>query len=118
MWPEDDQSQDNTKQCNDKTSIQMDGFGHTNLFSIHTHLDLSFIHCLNVEKLGRSYKKTNKKPNLHQCRKNSEIEFPYIVELPYSISICSSQPLFFILVHRKLSKMLLLPKQQHAKIPS
>lgn len=55
MWPEDDQSQDNTKQCNDKTSIQMDGFGHTNLFSIHTHLDLSFIHCLNVEKLGRSY---------------------------------------------------------------
>lgn len=70
MWPEDDQSQDNTKQCNDKTSIQMDGFGHTNLFSIHTHLDLSFIHCLNVEKLGRSYKKKpNKKPNLHQCRK-------------------------------------------------
>lgn len=44
-WPEDDQSQDNIKQCNDKTSIPMDGFGHTKVFSIHTHLDLTFVHC-------------------------------------------------------------------------
>lgn len=52
-----------------------------------------------------------KNPIYISVEKNSEIEFPYIVELPYSISICSSQPLFFILVHRKLSKMLLWPKQ-------
>lgn len=46
------------------------------------------------------------------------MEFPYIVELPYSISICSSQPLFFFyLSSQKVVEMLLWPKQQHAKIP-
>lgn len=68
QWPEDDQNQDNTKQCNDKTSIHMDGFGCTNLFSIHTNLDLSFIDCLNVDEPGRSSLNNNNK-KLRQCRK-------------------------------------------------
>lgn len=32
------------------------------------------------------------------------MKFPYVVELPYSGSICSSQPLFFILICLKLLK--------------
>lgn len=55
--PVEDQSQNSSKQCNEKTSIHMDGFGHTNLFSLHTHLNLHFTHCLNVEESGNTSKK-------------------------------------------------------------
>jgi len=125
QWPEDDQSQDNTKQCNDKTSIHMDGFGRTNLFSIHTHLDLSFIDCLNVEEPGRSSlkKKTKtktKKTIYVSVEKNSEMEFPCKVELPYSILFVVLSHCFFFFFYlnsQKVVEMLLWPKQQHAKIP-
>lgn len=56
----DDESQNNTGQCDDKTSIQTDGFGHTNLFSEHRHLNSSFIHCLNVEEPGNTWLKDKK----------------------------------------------------------